>query len=303
MGFNPIAIERGLRAGFAQRMAEFLAAREINPGLMSAAEIIQSNGAYEKMGWIGAMPVVQQWLGEKTAKELSNYDFTVRNLDWYTGVPVNENDINDDQVAVLRKIPQLLVKRTMSHPEKLMIEFLTAGTGTTKGAAYDGVAFFSDVSGARTIDNLLGGTGTTLAQLEADLNAALVAMARFTDDQGEVLNIRGNLIVCPVALENKFARLVNSQTDPTATAQGTFNPYGGRFTVVGDPRLDAADVNDWYLLATNEIVKPFVFSMRQESKPDFEKKSMTKTWIASADYRGNAAYGLPHLAVKTVNGG
>lgn len=298
MGFNPIVIEKGLRADFARKMAEFLAARQINPGIMAAALGVQSDGAYEKMGWLGAMPVVQQWLGELTAKDLNNYDYTIRNLDWAAAVPISENDLDDDQTGVVQMIPSMLVKRVMSHAEKLMFSLLTGGTS---GVAYDGVAFFSDATGARTIDNLATGTGTTLANLEADLNTNLTTMAKFTDDQGEILNIRGNLIVCPVALENKFLRLVNSQTDPTATAQGTYNPYANRFSVIGDPRLDASDVNDWYLLATNEIVKPFVFSMRQEAEPGFEKKNLTKTWVASANYRGNAGYGLPHLAIKVTN--
>lgn len=295
---QPIVIERGLRAGFAVAMANFLAAKQINPGLMQAAMSIQSDGAYEKLGFIGAMPGVQEWLGSLGAKEFEDYDYTVRNKDWATAVPVNQNDMDDDQLGVISMIPQLLVNRITAHPEKLIISLLTGGTS---GLAYDGVAFFSDVSGVRTIDNLLAGTGTTLAQMEADLNAALTAMAKFTDDQGETLNIKGDLIVCPVALENKFKRLVNSQTDPTATAQGTFNPYAGRFTVIGDARLDAVDANDWYLLATKEIMKPLVMSFRQAAEPMMEKTPNTKTWQFSANYRGNGAYGIPHLAVKTVN--
>jgi phage major head subunit gpT-like protein len=298
MALNPIVIERGLRVDFAKKMAQFQAARQINPGLLMAAMIITSTGAYEKMGWLGAMPGVQEWLGEINAKELNDYDYTIRNRDWAAAVPVSQNDLDDDQTATIQMIPDFLVQRILAHPEKLMIDLITGGT---TGLAYDGVAFFSDATGVRTIDNQAAGTGTTLAQLEADLNAALTTMASFKDDQGEVLNIKGNMIVCPMALENKFKRLVNSQTDPTATAQGTFNPYAGRFTVIGDARLDAVDATDWYLFATGEVVKPFVFSMRQDAEPLFEKKSGTKTWIASANYRGNAGYGIPHLAVKTVN--
>lgn len=295
---QPIVIERGLRAGFAIAMANFLAARQINPGLMQAAMSIQSDGAYEKLGFIGAMPGVQEWLGSLSSKEFEDYDYTVRNKDWATSVPVNQNDMDDDQLGVISMIPQLLVNRIAAHPEKLIINLLTGGTS---GLAYDGVAFFSDASGVRTIDNLLAGSGTTLAQIEADLQAALTAMAKFTDDQGETLNIKGDMIICPVALENKFKRLVNSQTDPTATAQGTFNPYAGRFTVIGDARLDAVDANDWYLLATSEIMKPLVMSFRQAAEPMMEKTPNTKTWQFSANYRGNGAYGIPHLAVKTVN--
>lgn len=297
MAFNPVVIEKGLRAGFARAMAEFQAARMINPGIMRGAMRVPSNGAYEKLGWVGAMPAVSQWLGERNAKEFESYDYTVKNLDWQAAVPINENDINDDQTGALQMIPQMLARRIMSHPEKLMFDLLTGGTS---GLAYDGVAFFSNASGARTIDNLLAGTGVSLAQLEADLDAALVAMAKFTDDQGEILNIRGDLVVCPVALERKFRRLVQSNTDATASVEGVYNPYRG-IDVIGDPRLDAADANDWYLLATSEIVKPLIYQIREEADASMEKKNLTKQWVFGADYRGNGAYGLPHLAVKTVN--
>lgn len=294
----PIFIEKGLRADFGIKMAEFLAARVLSPGLMKAVMSIDSNSAYEKMGWIGAMPGVQEWIGELSAKDFEQYDYAIKNKDWAAAVPVSENDIDDDQIGVLKLVPSLLVKRIMAHPEKLLISLLTGGTS---GLAYDGVAFFSDVSGKRTIDNLLAGTGTTLAQLEADLNTAQIKMASFPDDQGEALNIVGDMIVCPKALENKFRRLVSSQTDPTASVQGTFNPYAGKFTVVADSRLDAVDATDWYLLASGEIFQPLVLSMRKDAESRLEKVPRTKMWNFSADYRGNVGYGLPHLAVKTVN--
>lgn len=297
MGFNPIVIEKGLNAGFAQKMAEFLSARELSPGLMSAVMGIESNSAYEKMGWIGAMSAVQQWIGELSANGFADYDYTIKNLDWAVTAQINENDVDDDQTGVLKMIPSLLAKRLIAHPEKLIVSLLTGGT---TGLAYDGVAFFSDASGARTIDNLLAGTGTTIDKLETQLNAALVQMAKFTDDQNEVLNIKGNLIVCPVAQERTWRRLVESSTDPTASIAGVKNPYSG-MRVISDARLDSNSALHWYLLATDEIVKPFAYSMRQDAKPRMERTPHTKQWFYSQDYRGNVGYGLPHLAIKTVN--
>jgi len=206
MAFNPIVIEKGLNAGFAREMAQFQAAREISPGIMAAGMMIPSTAAYEKLGWLGAMPTVQQWLGEIQAKQLEDYDYTIKNKDWAVAVPVNENDVADDQTGVHTMFPAMLAQR-MRHPENLMIDLLIDGDSET---AYDGVAFFSDVSGARTIDNLLAGTGTDLDEVEADLNAALVAMAKFTDDQGEALNLRGDLIVCPVAMERSTCAAILS---------------------------------------------------------------------------------------------
>jgi phage major head subunit gpT-like protein len=299
MAFSPAVIEKGLTAGFAKAMAEFQAARSVNPGIVDAlAKKIASTSAYEKLGWVGAVPAVQEWLGELSEKDLDNFSFTVRNKNWVAGVPISQDDLDDDQYGVLADLPATLVQRIMVHPEELIINLINALTTTL---AYDGVNFVSDASGVRTNDNKLAGTGTTLAQLEADLNQALVTMAGFTDNQSKILNVKGNVIVCPMVLANKFRRLVYSQNDPTVTSQLTYNPYQGNFTVIGDARLDAVDVNDWYLFATGELVKPFLFSLRQEGRPMWEKKNLTKTWVASANYRGNVAVGIPQLAIQTIN--
>lgn len=299
MSTSPVVIERGLKATFARAMNQMQAAREINPGLLALALQAPSDGFDEKYGWIGAMPGVKEWIGELQAKEFEDYDYAIKNKDWSAAVPIFQNDLDDDRIAALAAIPAMLVRRLAVHPEKLIVDLITGGT---TGLAYDGVAFFSNASGARVIDNLLAGSGVTLAQMEADLNAALIAQAKFADDQGEILNIRGNLIVCPVAMENNFRRLVNSTADPTVSAGvNTFNPYSGRFTVIGDPRLDAVDANDWYLFATDEVMKPFVYQLRQGAEPMMERTPHTKRWIFSANYRGNVGYGLPHLGIKTVN--
>lgn len=296
----PIAVvERGLQVSLSRALSNFQAQRDINPGLLTLANTVPSTGADEKYGWIGAMPQVAEWLGELNAEQLKSYDYTIKNKDFAAPLLINQNDIDDDRVGVLMTLTEALAQRIVQHPRQLLIDLIINGDATE---AYDGVNFFSDVSAPRTFDNLLAGTGTTLAQLEADLNSALVAMAKFKDDKDEVLNVQGDTIVCPMALENDFRRLVFSTADPTATAgTNTFNPYSGRFTVIGDARLDADDANDWYLFSTQEVIKPFIWQERQTAMPMMEKKANTKQWIFSANYRGNAGYGLPHLAVKTVN--
>lgn len=295
----PSVAHKIFNSEMARAMAEFNNARSLSPGIFGIAMNNPSGAAAEDYPWLGAMPVVQEWLGEVTADTIKDYDYVIKNRDYVASVLISQNHIEDDQTGVLTTLSAQLAQRVLRHPENLMIQAIIDGDSNT---AYDKVAFFSNASGVRTIDNLLTGTGTTLAQLEADLNAALVAMAKFQDDKGEPLGIRGDTIVAPVALANDFRRLVNSQADPTATGGvNTFNPYQGRFTVIEDPRLDADDVNDWYLFASNEPVKPLIYQLRQSGRSEMEKKPGTKQWIFSADYRGAVGYGIPHLAVKTVN--
>lgn len=297
--FNPVVIEKGLQARFAQAMQQFYAAREIAPGLMQAALEVPSTGAYEKLGWLGSLPGVQQWLGERNAKELKDYDYTIKNKDWEASVIINENDWDDDQTGSFSVVPAMLAKRIMSHPEKLISELVVNGDSEL---AYDGIPFFSAATGVRTITNLLTGTGTALANLKADLISALGAMAKFTDDNGEIMNIQGNVIYCPINLKPDFESLVFSTADPTAAGGvNTYNPFNGKFVVIGDARLDADDANDWYLFATNEIVKPFVYQLRQKARPSMEKANLTKQWVFGADYRGNGGYGIPHLGIKVTN--
>lgn len=295
----PSVAHKIFNAEMARAMADFNNARSLSPGLFQIAMNNPSGAAAEDYPWLGAMPVVQEWLGEVTADTLKDYDYIIKNRDYVASVLINQNHIEDDQTGVLTTLSQQLAQRILRHPENLMIQAIINGTSDT---AYDDVAFFSNATGVRTINNLLDGTGTTLSQLEADLNAALVAMAKFEDDKGEPLGIRGDTIVSPVALANDFRRLVNSQADPTASGGiNTFNPYQGRFSVIEDPRLDDDDDNDWYLFASNEPVKPLIYQLRQSGRSEMEKKPGTKQWIFSADYRGAVGYGIPHLGVKTVN--
>lgn len=299
MAFNPVIIEKGLNARFAKDMANFQAAHEINPGLMGLAMEIPSSGAYEKLGWLGSVPGVAEWIGELAAKKLEDYDFTIKNRDWAVAARVNENDLNDDQTGALASLSAWLVRRLMQHPEKLLASLVTGGTS---GLAYDGVAFFANAGSGRANDNLLGTSlnTDTLANIETSLNAALVAMSKFVDDQGEILNIKADTILVPKALENKMKKLILSNTDATGAVNGIYNPYGSGYKVLADPRLDAVDANSFYIFATGEPVKPFVYSMRQSAETRFEKKNLTKDWIYSANYRGNLGYGLPQLAAKVV---
>jgi phage major head subunit gpT-like protein len=295
----PSVAHKIFNAEMARAMREFLDARSVSPGLLNVAMNNPSSGAAEDYPWVGAMPIVREWLGEVTAEEIQDYDYVIKNRDYVASVIISQNHIDDDQTGVLSTLSQQLARRILRHPEKLISDAIINGDSLT---AYDGVAFFSNVSGARKIDNILAGTGITLSTMEADLAKAVAAMAKFTDDKGEVLGIRGDTIVCPIAMEPNFRRLVQSIADPTATGgTNTFNPYNGRFTVIGDPRLDADDANDWYLFATNEPVKPFIFQNRQNAETLMDRKPGTKQWIFSANYRGAVGYGLPHLAVKTTN--
>lgn len=257
----------------------------------------QSTGAYETYAWLGDLPVVKEWIGQKTARGFRDYGFTIRNKPFYDAVMVDRNDLRDDQVGShelqIRNLPVM-----MDVHQRGMIKDLVVNGATD--TAFDGVAFFSNASGDRVNDNLLAGTGISLAQLKADLIAALKAMRKFVNSEGIVLNIQGDVIYCPVELEYDFKTLVLSPVDVTTSNPQARNPFAG-LTVIGDASL--SDANDWYLFATGGILKPFIFQERQamRSELDDTKVKSERMYYYSVEWDGNAGYGLPLLGVKTVN--
>src|SRR6056297_3007478 len=85
----------------ARAMADFQSARSLSPGLLALAMNNPSTGAAEDYPWLGAMPIVQEWLGEVTADELKDYEYLLRNRDYIASVMINQNHIDDDQSGVL----------------------------------------------------------------------------------------------------------------------------------------------------------------------------------------------------------
>ena len=174
------------------------------------------------------------------------------------------------------------------------------------GLAFDGIAFFSDVSGVRINDNLLAGTisaGTpTLAQIAADIRTCRNSMLGFKDSRGEIIGIMPDTFVVPPNLEMGFMQLMTSNSDPSLTNSGTVNPFKNWVKrIVVDPGL--TDLNDFYALSTSYSVGPFVRQQRSgvETFLDETGRNVNGRLIFGAKFRGNVGYGLPILAAKVVS--
>jgi len=248
--------------------------------------------------WIGGLPRVKEWVGNRQIQQLKNYDYSIKSKDWEMTVLQQYAKFWDKSgtklaAMVKQKISGMAAQFRRDYPAETIIQALEAGTSAK---AYDDVAFFSDVSGVRTFDNLLGGSGTTVDNIITDINSARAAMKKFTDDQGRVLNITGNLAVIPPGLEMKFMEICRSKL----RAAGD-NMYYGALDYVVDGRL--TDANDWYLLATNEFVKPMVCMINRDVSVSVKDMTFENKSIAiGADCAGNVGYSFPCLATKIVNG-
>ena len=292
---NTVALEKGLRIEF-NKAFEAMAGGDPYIDLFNAlATVIPSTSTEEKYGWFGDVPAVAEWLGDKKAGVLKDYDFTIKNKDFYTALDIDRDEIADDKLGALIPRMQMLAQAVKVYKGELIANLLINGTA---GLAYDGSAFFANRASPN--DNLLAGTGVTLATFKADVYAARSAMMKFQSDAGKVLGLRMDTLVVPPELEGVAYEAVTSTVGVAGdNVANPINKWIKQIIVLPN----ATDANDWYGLASGFPLKPFVFQDRSPVELVLDDTSVKRNrkLVYSAEMRGNAGYGFFQMAVKTVN--
>lgn len=296
-----IALERGLRASFVK---EWNAAE--NPSdIMPFVTETRSTAADEKYGWLGASPMMSEWVDERRLKALNSFSYSLVNKDFEATLSVDRNEIDDDQLGNVNiRIADLAQKAKAAHPRKLFFAALMAGTSAL---CYDGQPFFSashSEGASGTQSNLLTGSGTSLEQILTDLDAAEAALQNFKDDIGEPIN-EGDMqlaVICPPALKAKFIKINQAEYITT----GLTNVWKGRITLIlSSGRLNDS-ITDFYVANLAPGIKPFI---RQIRKPvtfsslqgESEAGFMRKKYLYGVDSREVFGYGLWQKMVKVNN--
>jgi phage major head subunit gpT-like protein len=291
-----IATQKSFRALF---MLSFDA---MTPMWMKHVMETTSTNAAEIYQWLGRVSAMKEWVDSKSLDAVRGFDFTIKNKDWESTLEVKRTDIEDDQLGLYRPRIQDLGQRAKQHPDKLLSERRRAGTSTL---CYDGQFFYDTdhaegVSGAQS--NLLTGTGTTAAQVRADLFTAKAALRKYKDDKGEPFILAMDnvqvIAVIPPDLERVFDELNNPA--PGSTVPKTPVLYEV------DPYL--SDVNDWYLDYVGSPIRPFIKQNRKavnfvalDDPNSSENVFMRQKLYYGVEGRYEVGYGLYQMTVKTTN--
>ncbi|RJR31892.1 MAG: hypothetical protein C4574_00635 [Candidatus Latescibacterota bacterium] len=248
--------------------------------------------------WIGQIPSLMEWIGPRTIESLKSYDYTIRKRAWSIGIKVLYKKAFDRSGT---KLSQMLKQRVnevgtgfrSQYPANVVFDLLELGESEL---AFDGIPFFSDISGVRLFKNLFTGSGVDTAEhILTDIATLRPAMARYPNDQGRALNIIPDLILCPPEALGKFEEAVG-----IAMRSGSNNPAYGRYEVISDARL--ADAGDWYFSSTKQGMKPLLFVESQGPTVATRDNTFTdKSVDVGVDSEGNAGFGFPQLMAKVVN--
>lgn len=264
---------------------------------------IPSTQPIVQLNWLGTVPQMRQWLGDRQPGSVSKHDFSVEVVDWEGTIEIDRNALEDDNLGLIRPKIAELADEAKQHIMRRTFAVLEAATAAT---CYDGKAFFATdhpigQTGA-VQSNRLTGTGLdTVAHLTTDIQAVVTAFAKFKNDRGQPLGYRPDLFVFPAEAES----IVRSTILVETLSTGGANPWYRVADCVFSPFL--TDANDWYALVTKRAMKPFVMVERQAprftalDKDDADASFFRKRLYYGVDSRFEIA-GLQYLyAVKVVN--
>jgi phage major head subunit gpT-like protein len=122
-----------------------------------------STTSEEEYPWLGEMPGMRKWVGDRVLNNLREYGFKIRNEDFEDTVQVPANLIADDRYNTYGPRFEILGRAVAAHPCELSYAALLAGFSTL---GYDGKPLFAndhpvlDANGSMTaVSNFQGGAG------------------------------------------------------------------------------------------------------------------------------------------------
>ena len=64
------------------------------------ATVVNSTTKDNTYGWLGKMPNMREWIGERVVNGIAEHDYTIKNKDYELTVGVARNDILDENLGV-----------------------------------------------------------------------------------------------------------------------------------------------------------------------------------------------------------
>lgn len=151
-----------LRVGFNAAMRRGL----MSTAAASSRQIAMRVPATQKeqsYGWLGKLPDVREWIGDRVIQNISESDYAIKEKKWELTVGVDRDDIETDNLGLYSLLFEAIGESTISKPEQLVWGLLKAGFATN---CYDGQFFFDtdhpvlDANGVtQSVANTDGGAG------------------------------------------------------------------------------------------------------------------------------------------------
>ena len=79
-----------------------------HPTYEKVATVVPSTSESETYAWLGDIPGMREWIGEREIQNLSGSDYTIKNKDFELTVGVDRNAVEDDKIGLYNPSIQML---------------------------------------------------------------------------------------------------------------------------------------------------------------------------------------------------
>ena len=136
----------------------------VTPLYTRVAQTVPSSTRSNEYGWLGQMPRIREWIGDRVVQNLATQGYTIRNRTFESTIAVLRDDIDDDNLGIYAPLFQEFGRSSATFPDELVWALLLAGFSTN---CFDGQFFFDtdhpvlDAAGnVVSFANTDGGSGT-----------------------------------------------------------------------------------------------------------------------------------------------
>ncbi len=111
----------------------------VQPTWSQLAMEVPSETFEEEYGWLGEIPGMREWVGDRHVQQLKQDAYKIRNRDFELTVGVDRNTIDDDRFGIYAPRFRQMGYEAAIHPDRLVYELLMGGFDTE---CYDRQYFF-----------------------------------------------------------------------------------------------------------------------------------------------------------------
>lgn len=261
---------------------------DLDSGIFSRmGEEVPTDAKSGEVDFLGAMPVLQKWVGPKKPQTTRAYEHTYSLEQYEATIEEKKFNFRYDRLGLISRRIARFQDRQMYWREKLVFDELV-----TNPTGYDDVSLFS-ASHPHGPSGATQSNTTTSALSVSTLNTAMVAGAELQDEAGEPLGISYDLMVVGPKLAKPARQLTGSERlvgisnagalDATSNVVGGARMpnhlTGGMMDVLVWPRLTGTYDDYWYLFDTSKGVPAMLL---------FVGRSLE--WIPQTNPDGEAAF-------------
>ena len=117
---------RGIYTGFNTLFTQAFSSQQ--PTYERIATVVPSTTDSETYAWLGDIPGMKEWIGDREIQNLTGSDYTIKNKDFELTVGVDRNAIEDDKIGLYRPSIQMLGESAAMHPDELVYDLLASGS-------------------------------------------------------------------------------------------------------------------------------------------------------------------------------